>query len=199
MQFLTVFLLGAALSMDALAVSISEGISMPYAPKKEALKLAFAFGFFQALMPTIGFFAAQSCYSCIEAVDHWIAFGLLFFIGAKMMKEAFEASEEEVASKQSVPLKEVLILAVATSIDAFAAGISLKMADGGKMTADIGSDSIWLAVAIIGVTTFVFSYVGTLFGKRLGRRFGKIMEIIGGVVLINIGLKILLEGLGFLK
>ena len=180
-----IFLLAVSLSMDAFAVSISAGISMPKAVRKDALRIALAFGIFQAVMPTIGFFGASSFYNYISKVDHWIAFILLAFIGGKMIVEAYKKGDECEVFPDGLSNRHLLILAIATSIDALAAGVGLS----------ILSTEILIPVLLIGLTTFLFSFFGFTFGIRLGCRFGNRMEMIGGTVLILIGLKVLLGDL----
>lgn len=176
-----IILLSVSLAMDAFAVSISAGISMQKANKKEALRIALAFGIFQAVMPTIGFFTAASFYDYISSFDHWVAFILLSFIGGKMIYEAMGKKEECEIFPERIPNWQLFVLAIATSIDALAAGVSLS----------ILSATILIPVIMIGFTTFLFSFSGVTFGRKLGCKFGNRMEIIGGFVLILIGLKVL--------
>jgi len=180
-----IILLSVSLAMDAFAVSISAGISMQKANKKEALRIALAFGIFQAVMPTIGFFTASSFYSYISKVDHWIAFVLLAFIGGKMIVEALKKGEECEIFPDGMSNWQLFVLAIATSIDALAAGVGLS----------ILSTAILIPVLLIGTITFLFSFCGVTFGRKLGCKFGNRMEIIGGLVLILIGLKVLLGDL----
>ena len=177
-------LLGIGLSMDAFAVSVCKGLAVQRADKKTALVCGLWFGFFQALMPVIGFFLGRLFADAIEAVDHWVAFGLLSIVGANMIKEALEEGEGQADPDLSV--KAMLPLAVATSIDALAVGVSLAMAE----------VNIWTAVSLIGVTTFLLSAAGAAVGGVFGRKYEKKAEIFGGVTLIFLGLKILLENLG---
>ena len=146
------------------------------------------FGGFQALMPLIGFFLGTLFAEAIEAFDHWVAFGLLAVIGINMLKEAFE-KEEEGCCGCDLSFKTMLVMAIATSIDALAVGISLAMA---------GNVNIWLSVLLIGLTTFIFSGLGVKIGNVFGSRFEKKAQIAGGCILILLGLKILLEHLGVL-
>ena len=189
MGFVELFFLAAGLSMDAFAVSVCKGLSMKKASLKAGATCGIWFGGFQALMPLIGFFLGTMFADAIVAVDHWIAFGLLALIGINMLKEAFskECDCEEQDADMSV--KTMFIMAVATSIDALAVGISLAMA---------GNVNIFLAVALIGVITFLLSAVGVKLGNIFGSRFEKPAEITGGVILILLGAKILLEHLGVL-
>ena len=146
------------------------------------------FGFFQALMPLIGYFLGSQFERYITAVDHWIAFGLLFLIGANMIREALSRKEDE-AADSSLGFKTMLLLAIATSIDALAVGISFACIQ----------VKIWSSVLIIGVTTFLFSIMGVKIGNVFGSKFEKSAGIVGGIILIIIGLKILLEHLGIVS
>ena len=190
MGFFELLLLAVSLSMDAFAVSLCNGLSMPKASVKAGLVCGSWFGLFQALMPLCGFFLGSLFADKIEAVDHWVAFGLLGLIGANMLKEAFEKKEECCGCKEAdLSVKAMFPMAVATSIDALAVGIGLAMT---------GGVNIWLAVGLIGVVTFLFSGVGVKVGSLFGARFEKKAQILGGVMLILLGLKILLEHLGVL-
>ncbi len=182
-------LIGVGLSMDAFAVSICKGLGMKRLRMDQALLIALFFGGFQALMPLLGWFLGSGFQSFIEPVDHWIAFALLAFIGAKMLWDAFHDEEEDaVAENARLDLKELVMFAIATSIDALAVGISFAF-----LQVDIVP-----AVALIGIITFALSLVGVAVGHVFGSRFEKPATIIGGIVLIAIGLKILLEHLGLL-
>ena len=184
-------LLAVGLSMDAFAVSICKGLAMRRATLKAGLTCGVWFGGFQALMPVIGFFLGTLFAEAIEAIDHWVAFILLAIIGVNMLKEALEAEEcgccEECSADLSV--KTMFVMAVATSIDALAVGISLAMA---------GNVNIWTAAALIGLCTFSFSAAGVKIGNVFGARFEKKAQLTGGVILIVLGVKILLEHLGIL-
>jgi len=177
-------ILALSLSMDAFAVSIAAGIGSPHAARKNALRTAGAFGLFQTLMPIVGFLIAGSFYRFICHIDHWIAFALLAFIGGKMIAEAWgrDACTERVVD---LGTRSLLLLAVATSIDALAAGIGLTFL----------CASIWLPAILIGLITFAVCLGGFLFGKRLGCAFGRKAEIAGGIVLVILGVKVLAEGL----
>lgn len=184
------FLLAVGLSMDAFAVSICKGLAMKKATLKASATCGVWFGGFQALMPTIGFFLGTLFADAIQAIDHWVAFGLLAIIGVNMLKEALvkgEESEEESSADLSV--KTMFVMAVATSIDALAVGISLAMA---------GNVNIWMAALFIGLCTFGFSAVGVKIGNVFGDRFEKKAQMAGGIILILLGVKILLEHLGIL-
>ena len=187
MGFFELFLLAVGLSMDAFAVSICKGLSMTKATIKEGAVCGAWFGGFQALMPLIGFFLGTLFADAIVAFDHWVAFGLLAIIGINMLKEAFSKDEEECGCDMS--FKTMLVMAIATSIDALAVGISLAMA---------GDVNIWVAIALIGVTTFTLSACGVKIGNVFGSRFQQKAQIAGGSILILLGLKILLEHLGIL-
>ena len=186
MGFLELFILAVGLSMDAFAVSVCKGLAMKKASRRAQLCCGAWFGGFQALMPLIGYFLGTLFIDAISAIDHWIAFGLLVLIGVNMLREAM-GSEEEEAADADLSVKTMFLLAVATSIDALAVGISLAMA---------GVGSIWLAVLLIGVTTFVLSVIGVRVGNVFGSRYEKKAETVGGVILILLGVKILLEHLG---
>ena len=185
MGFAELFILAVGLSMDAFAVSICKGLAMKKASWKAQLCCGAWFGGFQALMPLIGYFLGTLFIDAISAIDHWVAFGLLVIIGVNMLREALGSEEETADADLSV--KTMFIMAVATSIDALAVGISLAMA---------GVANVWLAVLLIGATTFVLSAIGVKVGNVFGSRYEKKAEIVGGVILILLGVKILLEHLG---
>ena len=186
MEIFEAMILAVGLSMDAFAVSVCKGLALRKAGIKEGLTCGVWFGGFQALMPTAGFFLAMLFANAIEAIDHWVAFGLLALIGGNMLKEAFskdcDCCEEHSAD---LGIKTMFVMAVATSIDAMAAGISLAM-DGAN---------IWLNALCIGITTCVLSAVGVKVGAVFGARFEKKAQLAGGVILVLLGLKILLEHL----
>ena len=187
MGFVELLLLAVSLSMDAFAVSICKGLSMKKASLKAGVICGTWFGGFQALMPLIGYFLGTMFAAAIKAVDHWIAFGLLAVIGINMLKEAFSKECEEHDADLSV--KTMFVMAVATSIDAMAVGISLAMA---------GNVNIFVAIILIGAVTFALSAVGVKVGNVFGSRFEKPAQATGGIILILLGLKILLEHLGVL-
>ena len=191
MGFFELFLLAVGLSMDAFAVSICKGLAMKKADVKGMAICGTWFGGFQGLMPFIGFFLGTLFAAAIEAVDHWVAFGLLGIIGFNMLKEAFEKEECECCDNNDADLsvKTMFVMAVATSIDALAVGISLAMA---------GNVNIWIAITLIGITTFILSGVGVKVGSIFGAKFEKKAQLAGGIILICLGLKILLEHLGVL-
>ena len=190
MGIFELFLLAVGLSMDAFAVSVCKGLSAGRVTLSHALTAGLWFGGFQGLMPFLGWLLGSRFQSLISSIDHWIAFILLAFIGSKMLWEAFTEDEDEDDGKdaEKIDLAEYLILAIATSIDALAVGISFA-----ALSVDIVP-----AVSLIGVTTFIFSVAGVAIGHTFGARYEKPATIVGGVVLILIGLKILLEHLGIL-
>lgn len=185
------FLLGVGLSMDAFAVSVCKGLGMRKLNKKQALIIGLYFGGFQALMPFVGWLLGSQFQKYITSIDHWIAFILLGFIGGKMMIEAVrEWNEEEVVDIMDAPTdhKNMLVLAVATSIDALAVGITFAF---------LGTPIVE-AITIIGITTMVISIAGVVVGNFFGSRYKSKAEFIGGLILVLLGLKILLEHLGIL-
>lgn len=187
MGFLELLILAIGLSMDAFAVSVCKGLSMKKAGLRESAICGVWFGGFQALMPLIGFYLGTLFADAIEAFDHWVAFLLLAVIGINMLKEAFGPEECCNDSDADLSVKTMFVMAVATSIDALAVGISLAMA---------GNVNIVVAVTLIGVTTFLLSALGVKIGNIFGSRYEKSAQIAGGVILIVLGLKILLEHLG---
>ena len=189
MGFFELVMLAFGLSMDACAVSICKGLSMKRAGIREGAVCGLWFGGFQALMPVLGFFLGSMFAGAIETFDHWIAFGLLTLIGINMLKEALEKDQCFETTDDDLSPKNMFIMAVATSIDALAVGISLAMA---------GDVNITLATVLIGVITFAMSALGVKIGNIFGCRFKKKAEALGGVILILLGLKILLEHLGVL-
>ncbi len=186
MGLIEIILSGIALAMDAFAVSICKGLTLKKMEISKALICGIYFGIFQALMPLIGYFIGKSFITFVESFDHWIAFAILAIIGINMIRESF--SKEEVDPDFSA--KAMLILALATSIDALTMGLSFSMVD--------LRVNIFAAVAIIGVITFVLSGLGVFIGNIFGSRFNKAAQIIGGVCLVLIGVKVLLDGLGVL-
>mgnify|MGYP004535554007 FL=1 len=191
LMFIELFLLGIGLAMDAFAVSVCKGLGMRRLNKKQALIIGLYFGGFQALMPLIGWLLGSQFQKYITSIDHWIAFILLGFIGGKMMIEAIrEWNEEETVDVMDAPLdhKNMLVLAVATSIDALAVGITFAFLD----------TPIIEAITIIGITTTVISIIGVVVGNFFGSRYKSKAEFIGGLILVLLGLKILLEHLGIL-
>ena len=189
MNSIDIWMLAVALAMDRFTVSIVSGVMIRRHLWGLILRLAFLFGGFQALMPLIGWLATSHFSEQLEAVDHWIAFGLLAFIGGKMIKESFEDEEEPSFNPQS--LRVQLLLAVATSIDALAVGISFACIGYHSLA------SLIVPLIIIGIVSFVFSVVGYLFGVRFGRSIARRLKpaLLGGIILIVIGLKILISHL----
>ena len=184
MTFWEIFLLAVGVSMDAFAVSIGKGLSAKRVSWREALTVGLWFGGFQALMQVIGYYLGISFADLVTKIDHWIAFGLLLLIGGNMIREALQGGDDKPADA-SFGFKTMLLLAIATSIDALALGISFAF---------LGTN-LWRAILVIGLTTFAFSAVGLLIGKKVGTRFHAGAEILGGIILIAIGLKILIEHL----
>ena len=184
MELISVLLIGVGLAMDAFAVSICKGLSMKKLEFKKAIIIALYFGIFQAGMPVIGYFLGTTFESFVTQIDHWIAFILLSLIGVNMIKEAFECDCEN--ANDNVDFKTMVVLAIATSIDALAIGITFAFL----------KTNITLAAIVIGITTFVLSLIGVKIGNKFGNKYQKNAEIFGGIVLILIGAKILLEHLG---
>lgn len=186
MGFGELFFLAVGLSMDAFAVSVCKGLSVKKAGMRESVICGSWFGGFQGLMPLIGYLLGALFADAIKAFDHWVAFGLLAIIGINMLKEAFEKGCDCEEHNADFSVKTMFVMAVATSIDALAVGISLAMA---------GDVNIVAAVILIGVTTFLLSGLGVKIGNLFGNRFEKRAQIAGGVILIALGVKILLEHL----
>ena len=181
------FLTALALSMDAFAVAVCKGLALKNVKLKNCLWIGLWFGLFQAIMPTIGFFCAKLFESYVNAFSHWIAFALLCFLGINMIKEAMEDDDEK--ANDDVCCKEMFVLAIATSIDAMAAGVSFEM---------IENFRIGLAVVFIGIITFLLSALGTKLGSIVGTRYNRKAEAAGGIVLILLAFKIVLERYGIL-
>ncbi len=178
-------LIAIGLSMDAFAVSVCKGLSTRELKTKHLVIVGLWFGGFQALMPLIGYFLGSTFEQYITSVDHWIAFALLVFLGAKMLKEGFSKEENDENADFSIPT--MLPLAVATSIDALAVGITFGL---------LPDVNIYAAVSLIGCTTFVLSFVGVRIGNVFGLKFKSSAEVAGGTILVMLGVKILLEHLG---
>lgn len=189
MTLIELLLTGVGLSMDAFAVSMCKGLGMKRLNKKNALIIGLYFGGFQALMPLIGYLLGRQFEHLITGVDHWIVFALLAYIGGKMIYDALKKKDETECCGDALNHKEMLLLALATSIDALAVGISFAFLD----------VSILPAITIIGVTTFVLSIVGVLIGHRFGAKYESRATLLGGVILVLLGLKILLEHLGVIS
>ena len=184
MGIFELFVLAVGLSMDAFAVSICKGLALKECKLKKAMVCGVWFGGFQALMPLVGYFLGSFFADVITKYSHWIAFALLAFLGAKMIKESFESEELD----DNMGWKTMVVLAVATSIDASAVGVTFAFLD----------VNILFAVILIGVTTFAFSAAGVKIGSVFGEKYKSKAEIAGGIILILIGLKILLDGLGII-
>ena len=184
-----IFLMAVALSMDAFAVAICKGLATEKAQIKHMAVVGAWFGIFQAFMPFIGCTIGSAFLSYIEAVDHWIAFILLGFIGGNMIKESLSREEECDCADASLSFKVMLTMAIATSIDALAAGVG--------MSVDLdGMGQILIAVFAIGVITFILSAIGVKIGNVFGSKYKFLAELSGGIVLVCMGLKILLEHMG---
>jgi len=186
MGFAELFLISVGLAMDAFSVSVCKGLSMKQINRRGALMTALFFGVFQGGMPIIGYFLGSRFMSEIEAFDHWVSFGLLAIIGGKMVFEAITEKEDEASGDYRLDYRELFILAVATSIDALAVGLVFAASD----------VNLLFSASVIGLVTFVLSLCGVLIGHRFGSRYEKKAETAGGIILILIGLKLLLEGLG---
>lgn len=192
MSILTIILTGIGLSMDAFAVSLSKGFCLRKNIFRNAFKISIFFGISQAIMPLIGWLCGIYFESYIKFIDHWIAFILLSLLGGKMIYESIKEDNSETSvecslEEEEIGNKNLLILAVATSIDALAVGISFAFL----------SINIMTAIIIIGIVTFIICFIGVYIGKALGNVLKKYSEILGGVILIFIGLKILIEHLFF--
>ena len=183
-----ILLISVSVAMDAFAVSIGKGLTVTRVRPVDVIKTALWFGGFQALFPLLGFFAANTFSKYVTAVDHWIIFALLAFIGGNMIREAFGEEEENSRETAQFDWRHMLPLAVACSIDAFAVGVSFAFMQ----------VNIWFSVIVIGVVTGAFSAAGLYIGRMFGARWQKPAQIAGGAVLVLIGLKVLLEHLGFI-
>ncbi len=184
-EFITICGIGVGLAMDTFAIAIVSGGVYRQLHIKHALRMALFFGGFQAVMPLLGWFAGEKLSGFISSCDHWVAFALLAVIGGKMIHEAFKIEEVESKPQDPSNLAALLALSVATSIDALVVGITLTLITG----------SIFQAVLMIGAITFIISYIGWELGRRVGHFFENKIEILGGLILIAIGLKILLNHL----
>lgn len=185
MSLWTTALIALGLAMDAFAVSIASGLAVPRLTGRHVFRMAFHFGLFQALMPVLGWYAGATVARFLAAWDHWIALGLLGFIGGKMLVEAWRGGEDDKACADPTRGARLVTLSVATSIDAFAVGLSLAMLD----------VSIWTPAAVIGVVTATLSALGIVFGSRLGCAWGRRAQIVGGLVLVGIGVRIVVSHL----
>jgi len=186
MTFLPLFLIALGVSADAFAVALTKGLHMQRFNIRHAVIIALTFGLFQAVMPLLGWLLGTQFAQYITDFDHWVAFALLALVGGKMLWEAFTSHEDTERDYDRLDVRQLLVLALATSIDALAVGITFAFIE----------VSIGWAVALIGATTAVLAFVGVVVGRRVGARFGKPAEIAGGVVLILIGTRILLDHLG---
>ncbi len=181
MGIIEIFLISIGLAMDAFSVSVCKGLSMNKLDAKKAIIIAIYFGVFQGIMPLIGYFLGTAFESLISEIDHWIAFSLLVFIGANMVGEAFASDSK--TSNENVDFKTMFILALATSIDALTIGVTFAFLD----------VNILLAATIIGVVTFLLSLMGVKIGNRFGSKYEAKAEILGGIILVFMGIKILVE------
>jgi putative Mn2+ efflux pump MntP len=184
MSTISVIILAIGLAMDATAVAVATSISLGRVDRRQVFRFAFHFGFFQAVMPIVGWLTGRGLHSHIRQWDHWVAFGLLALIGFKAIKDAWR-SEDDVSHRDPTRGWSLVILSLATSIDALAVGLSLVV---------LGI-SIWYPCVIIGLVTAVMTTLGMLAGARLGSKTGHHMKAFGGIILLAIGIKILLEHL----
>lgn len=185
MSFLELIILAIGLSMDAFAVSIGKGLSLKKINLKKAAIVGLYFGGFQAGMPLIGYLLGAQFQNKIASIDHWIAFILLGIIGVNMIKEALSDDEEEAEEEDSLSFKNMLILSIATSIDALAVGVTFAFL----------KVNILFAIATIGICTFLLSAAGVMLGGKLGAKYKSRAELVGGAILIIMGLRILLSHL----
>lgn len=185
MEIFEIILIGIGLAMDAFAVSICKGLSMSKMNWKKAGIIGLYFGGFQALMPLIGYFLGVGFEDKIKSIDHWIAFILLSIIGINMIKEAFEKEEAD----DKIDFKTMVVLAIATSIDALTVGITFAFL----------SVNIWSSIMVIGIITLILSIVGVKIGNTFGDKYKSKAEITGGIILIALGIKILLEHIGIIN
>ena len=186
MKLFEIIFISIGLAMDAFAVSVCKGLSMKKMNWKNTLIIALYFGLFQALMPVVGYFLGSTFSSFVESIDHWIAFILLAVIGTNMIKDSTD--DELDKRNDNVDFKTMIVLAIATSIDALAVGVTFSFFE----------INLVLSITIIGIITFILSIIGVLIGNKFGDKFQNKAELAGGIILIIIGLKILLEHLGIL-
>lgn len=193
MGTIEILLIGVGLSMDAFAVSVCKGLNMKKINYAHAFIISIFFGGFQCLMPLVGWFLGTSFEKYIERFDHWIAFFLLLVIGGKMIIEVVKEKDQEIekTDEENLDIKELIIMAIATSIDALAVGITMSCLLEKK-------SAIIPAVSIIGITTFILSYMGVIIGNHFGIKYKDKATLAGGIILVLIGTKILLEHLGIL-
>jgi len=185
MPFWTIFLIAIGLAMDCFAVSLGVGTAGTATGPRATFRLFFHFGLFQAGMTLLGWLAGKTVVTYISSIDHWVAFGLLAFVGVRMIRGGLQKAGEEPAIPDPSRGMTLVMLSVATSIDALAVGLSLALLE---------VNVVWAALLIGGVSA-VLSLVGLLLGNQLGLRFGKSMEILGGIILISIGLRVLITHL----
>jgi putative Mn2+ efflux pump MntP len=181
MELISIILIAIGLSMDSFAVSISNGLRLQNLKLSKSVLIAFSLAFFQAMIPLLGWLAGNGIEEYIQEIDHWVAFILLAFIGGKMLYDGFQKGEDSTTTELSG--LTLIGQSIATSIDAFAVGISFAVLD----------YEITLPIIIIGLVTFLFSMLGLQLGKLFGKKLGKSVEIFGGLILIGIGIKILIE------
>ena len=185
MRILEIILIGIGLAMDAFAVSVCKGLSMKKLKWENVFLIATYFGSFQAFMPLIGYFLGTTFQNLVTAISHWIAFAVLAFIGGNMIKESFQGQKN--LENDSIHMRNMILLAVATSLDALAVGITFAFF----------KINVFLAIVIIGIITFLLSVVGVLIGRLFGDKLQNKAEMLGGIILIMIGIKILLEHFNF--
>lgn len=183
LEFITIFLLAIGLCFDSFAVSVSSGLMMKHISFFDAMKISFSLAFFQGMMPLLGWMAGKRISEYLSNYDHWIAFGLLLVIGLRMIWESQKPEENKTFNPLNIWF--IIYMSLATSIDALIVGLSFAFL----------KTNIYASIIIIGIVTFIASMLGILFGKKAGAHFGKKMEILGGIILIVIALKILLEHL----
>ena len=188
MSFLEIFVLAVGLSMDAFAVSVCKGLNMKKINYCQAVIIALFFGFFQFLMPVIGFYLGSQFEQYIKEFDHFIIFGLLLILGTKMIIESIKEKSEAFQEELKLKFSDLLILAIATSLDALAVGITFALLQ----------VKVFFASSVIGIITFILSFIGVVVGNFFGEKFKKPAEITGGIILILIGVKVLLEHLGII-
>ena len=186
MELFEIIVIGIGLAMDAFAVSVCKGLSMKKLDWKKAIIIALYFGIFQALMPVFGYYLGSTFSSFVQQVDHWIAFILLAIIGGNMIKDSTDDEEEK--RNDRVDVRTMVLLAIATSIDAFAIGVTFAFFE----------VNLLLSISIIGIITLVLSIIGVVIGNKFGDKFQNKAELTGGIILIIIGLKILFEHLEIL-
>lgn len=187
MDFISTLLIAIALAMDAFSVSLTKGFTLKNVKKSQILWFAIFFGGFQAMMPIIGWFTGNQLEWIVSAIAPWVAFILLVLIGANMIRESL-SEDDECKKEDKFSFKELTLLAIATSIDAFAVGVTYAVL----------KTDIVIPVITIGIVAFLFTIIGIILGKKIGNYFGDKMEIVGGIILILLGIKILLECLGIL-